>query len=266
MLGTGKLGRIPHDPVVHARLPALARFAATAPLPPPPVSQNWFSRIAYWPVLANDRYGDCTLAGVLHAVQQWRTYTSDQLWIPTDDVALRLYSLFGFDPARPAETDQGAREIDVLTAWLKGFDLGGGVRDVLAAFASADVQQPDELRYAISWFGSAYLGLDLPLSIQGPMEGVEWDISPLGLTGSGAKGSLGGHCVIAVGYDQDWLYVVSWGRLVRMSWPFWTAYGDEAYALLSADFTSQPGNTPANIPWQELVHEWSTLKPDSLIS
>jgi hypothetical protein len=263
MAFVGKLGRIPHSLAAYARVPAMARYAAQAPLPPPPVSQDWYSKIDYWPMLANDRYGDCTVVGVLHAIQQWRTYATGKLWTPADDLALHLYSLFGFDPARPAETDQGAVEIDVLDSWLKGFDLGGSL-DTLAAYASVDVQQPDELRYGIAWFGSVYLGIDLPKSVDGPLADIEWDVPPMGLTGVGAKGSLGPHCVIAVGYDRDWIYIVTWGRLVRMSWPFWSAYGDEAYALLSADFSCLPGKTPANIPWADLVHEWERLKPSSL--
>lgn len=262
----GKLGRIPHDPVVHAKLPAMVRYSAQAVLPPPPQSQDWYTKISYWPMLKNDLFGDCTCAGVLHAVQQWRTYASGRLWIPADDTALRLYSLFGFDPSRPAETDQGVAEIDILTTWLKGFDLGDGL-DRLAAFATIQVPQADELRYAIAWFGSAYLGIDLPKSIEGPLEGIEWDISPAGTQqGAGVKGSMGPHCIIAVGYDPDWIYVVTWGRLVRMSWAFWLAYGDEAYALLSADFSNTPGITPADIPWNDLVHEWDTLRPTSLVS
>jgi len=266
MVSIGKLGRLPLDPQAHALVPRMARYAAQAVLPPPPVSQDWYSKVGYWPVLANDRLGDCTVAGVLHAVQQWRVYAAGSSWLPTDDIAIGLYSLFGFDPQRPAETDHGAYMIDVLKTWLTGFNIGTGAVDKLAAFASLQISQADELRYSIAWFGSAYLGLGLPLTVAGPLEGVEWDITPAGLTGRGEKGSMGGHCVVAVGYDQNWIYVISWGRLVRMSWPFWLAYGDEAYALLSADFTNAPGMTPAHVSWQALVHDWATLLPGSLTS
>lgn len=261
----GQLGRQYHDPVRLAKVPMLARYAAQAPLAPPPKSQDWYSKISYWPMLKNDLLGDCTAAGVLHAIQQWQTYATGKLWTPTDDLAIFVYSLFGFDPKRPTETDNGAVELDVLNLWLKGFNLNGNL-DTLAAYASINVKNSDELRYAITWFGCAYLGIDLPKTVDTPLGDIEWDITSIGLVGQGTKGSLGPHCVIAVGYDEIWIYVISWGKLIRMSWAFWLAYGDEAYALLSSDFTRLPGVTPANIPWNELVHEWDTLRPGSLIS
>ena len=39
-----------------------------------------------------------------------------------------------------------------------------------------------------------------------------------------------------VAYDQTGLTVVTWGALKRMTWGFWGAYVDEAYALLSSDW------------------------------
>jgi len=41
-----------------------------------------------------------------------------------------------------------------------------------------------------------------------------------------------------VGYDARNLYVVTWGALKSMSWQFYGAYMDEAYAVLSADWIS----------------------------
>lgn len=261
----GICGRLPLDPTAHAAVPKMVRYVAQTALAAPEESQDWFSRIGFWPDLLNYNIGDCTIAGVLHAIQQWKKYATGVDWIPLDATALRLYSQFGYNPAVPS-TDRGAREIDVLSAWLKGFDVGNGLIDTLSAYAAIDLRKPDEMRYGVQWFGSVYIGLDLPLSIQGPMEDTEWDVSPLGLTGRGAKGSLGGHCALVVGYDKNFLYIITWGRLVRMTWQFWLTYGDEAYALLSSDFTKAPGVTPADIPWQALIHEWEILRPSSLVT
>jgi hypothetical protein len=42
-----------------------------------------------------------------------------------------------------------------------------------------------------------------------------------------------------VEYDQRGLTVVTWGQLLRMTWAFWEAYCDEAYAILSQDFLEE---------------------------
>jgi hypothetical protein len=48
----------------------------------------------------------------------------------------------------------------------------------------------------------------------------------------------GGHCVMVAGFDADWLYVISWGEVIRVSWDFWDAYCEEAWAVISEDWTS----------------------------
>ena len=48
--------------------------------------------------------------------------------------------------------------------------------------------------------------------------------------------SWGGHAVPVVASDPRRLAVVTWGQLLRMTWAFWEAYCDEAYAILSHDF------------------------------
>ena len=42
-----------------------------------------------------------------------------------------------------------------------------------------------------------------------------------------------------MGYDVRNLYIVTWGALKPMSWGFYQAYMDEAYAVLSADWISK---------------------------
>ena len=52
-----------------------------------------------------------------------------------------------------------------------------------------------------------------------------------------------GHCIPAVAYDARNLYVVTWGELKPMSWQFYDAYADEAFAVLSQDFIDAKGKT-----------------------
>jgi len=52
--------------------------------------------------------------------------------------------------------------------------------------------------------------------------------------------------VPVVAYDPSGLTVVTWGALKRMTWGFWSAYCDEAYAVLSDDFLTAD-RTPAGV-------------------
>jgi hypothetical protein len=255
----GKLGRIALDIETHLSLPALA-VPSRAPVDPPPASQDWYSKVQSWPVLANDTIGDCTIVGVLSAILQWRTILGTLgSWMPTDADAIRLYSqLTGFIPGRPA-TDQGAREPDILTAWTKGLDVGGGQIDKLGAFATVGLTGKTPLQSCIAWFGNAYLGWNLPLVVESIPYGQPLDVPSCGLTGIGAPGSLGGHCSLGVGYDDNWIYTPLWGQLRRVSWPFFWAYADAAYALLSPDFMKLSSSTPVEIPWGQLLDNWKRV-------
>lgn len=50
-----------------------------------------------------------------------------------------------------------------------------------------------------------------------------------------------GHCIPAVAYDAGNLTVVTWGEAKTMSWEFYDAYADEAFAVLSQDFIEKSG-------------------------
>ena len=98
-------------------------------------------------------------------------------------------------------------------------------------------------------FGGLYIGVSLPASAQNQ---DVWDVA----TGPDAEaGSWGGHCVNVVGYDADGLTVVTWGATKRMTWAFWLAYVDEAYAILSNDFLTTAGQTPNGFDLAALTND-----------
>ena len=72
-----RLGKAParHD------LRRMARATvAISKLPPAPEAVDWTDGIATWGMMLNDRLGDCTIAGVAHAIQiatyadHWRSH------------------------------------------------------------------------------------------------------------------------------------------------------------------------------------------------
>jgi hypothetical protein len=53
--------------------------------------------------------------------------------------------------------------------------------------------------------------------------------------------------------------VVTWGALQTMTWSFWEAYCDEAYAILSNDYLTKEG-TPQGFSMQQLQADLADLK------
>jgi hypothetical protein len=74
---------------------------------------------------------------------------------------------------------------------------------------------------------------------------IPWVVPQEGPVGDAAPNPANGHCIPAVAYDASNLYVVTWGELKSMSWQFYEAYADEAYAVLSRDFLQAGGDTLA---------------------
>jgi hypothetical protein len=176
--------------------------------------------------MLNDQLGDCTIAGCGHAVQVWSAALGQELTIGDADILKAYESWDGYNPKDPS-TDQGGVELEVLANWRKNALGGHG----LLAFAAVNRANLDRVRQAINLFGGVYIGLDLPETAQ--TQDV-WDATTL--DGSGAPRSWGGHCVFVAGYDEHGFTCITWGELKKMTLAFWSAYCDEAYALLGADW------------------------------
>ena len=231
-----KLGKQPavHDP----RTLQLANYLLPAVLPPPPAQANWAQKVSSWPMMANNTIGDCTIAAAGHCIEEWTTDAGSPVIVP-DATIIAVYSaVSGYNPVT-GQHDVGATEIKVLNYWRQN-GIGG---HEIQAYVALEPGNLDHVRDSVFIFGNCYIGLALPKSAQTQ---TIWSVPPGGPTGQAAPGSWGGHAVPVVAYDSGGLTVVTWGALKRMTWGFWSAYCDEAYALLSNDFLTA-GKTPAGI-------------------
>jgi hypothetical protein len=226
-----------------SRTPRLARYFTSA-LPAPPPSQDWSKGITAWGMLMNDTLGDCTIAGVGHAVQVFSANAGTEASV-TDAEALQYYEQWdGYDPGDPS-TDQGGVELDVLTNWKNQ----GFAGHELSAFAAVTPISTVHVRQAIALCGGVYIGVELPISAQGQ---EVWD-----LVGGpdGAAGSWGGHCVFVCGYDAIGVTCITWGALLKMTWAFWNAYVDECFALISPCFIAENGEAPNGFNLAQLLQD-----------
>jgi hypothetical protein len=237
-----KLGKRPvrHD----QRTLHLANYLEAHPPAKPAV--DWTKRAdKVWGMMQNDQYGDCTCAAAAHAIQTWTANDSGKEITLSDDQVLAAYTaITGFKPGDPA-TDNGAVELDVLKYWrTTGFD-----GHKIAAFAALEPHNVEHVKVSIDLFGGCYIGLELPAVAQ---DQKVWSVPYYGPRGQGAPGSWGGHAVYCVAYDKLGVVCVTWGQLKRMTWSFWTAYCEEAYAILAPDWFGEDFKAPSGFDLSQL--------------
>jgi len=213
----------------------MADYLRAAALPAIPQTQDWGGKITDWTMMANDRIGDCTCAAAGHLTQEWTFNVSPagEVVFPDSAIIDAYSAITGYNPTTGAN-DNGANEIDVLNYWRKT-GIGNHKID---AYVALEPGNHDHVRAGVFLFGGCYIGLALPISAQTQRV---WAVPPHGAHGHGAPGSWGGHAVPVIAYDALTLTVVTWGALKTMTWGFWAAYCDEAYAILSEDFVNKSG-------------------------
>jgi hypothetical protein len=222
-----KLGKRPRK--FDHRTLKLQKYLIAGVLPPAPKAYQWDGSLSAWGMMQNDTIGDCTCAAAGHLEMAW-TEDNNDLFTPTDQEIVAAYSaITGYVPGNAA-TDVGAACLDVLNYWRNSGIAGHQI----IAYTSIEPWQQNFLKDATYLFGGLYIGLGLPISAQTM---TDWDITKSSdVTGNGVPYSWGGHCVPVIGYDQEWVYVITWGQVMRMSWRFQIAYCDEFYAVISNDF------------------------------
>ena len=218
----------------------------TDKLPAPPATIDWSKPVKTWPMMGNDNYGDCTCAAAGHMIEEWTANTGTVEILP-DAVILKAYNHFA-----KGNPDAGANMLDVLKYWRH---TGIG-KDKVSAFAQLEPQNDIQLQDAVSIFGNCYIGLALPDFAVPPKTDfltIPWLVPPGGPVGNAAPNPNNGHCVPAVAYDRRFIYVVTWGAIKSMSWQFYDAYADEAFAVLSADWINkQVGTAPSGFNMEAL--------------
>jgi hypothetical protein len=231
MSGSYKLGK--HPPVDDKRTLRFATYV-TPGFPSPPASVDYGAKVSTWPMYANDKYGDCTCAAAGHMIQNWTANANGEA-APATSAVVKFYEHFVGDPPPP---DAGCNMLQVLNYWRKA----GLARHTINAYAALKLRNQTEAMTALYLFGSVYIGVELPdFAVEGDMLTVPWVVPPGGPVGNAAPNPNNGHCIPAVAYDADKLTVITWGEAKAMSWEFYNAYADEAFAVLSQDFIQKSG-------------------------
>lgn len=239
-----KLGLKPSNPdscLIH--LKAISNPDATVLTPQ---TRLGFTEVGSWPMLGNDKIGDCLIAEAAHIVQFWSRM--GPMRIMSDAEAITNYTaMSGYDPEAPLvngqnPTDTGIVPEDGLNHWVQnGIEIQGKT-DQLTGYAAIGVSLQETLE-ALNLVGIIFAGVNLPSSAIPLLEaGKPWTPQP--------NDSIeGGHAIPIVGVNGDWLFTVTWGRVWALSTDWWTQYVMCSYALLSKDYTDP-----------RLGVDWNSLK------
>lgn len=241
--------RVPTD---HRNL-RLASYTTGAPAAAP-ASADWMSKDKTWPVLGNDRIGDCVFVAMAHLVQSWTMYAAGaEVLIPQQQVVGAYSAVTGYNPATGAN-DNGAVSTQALNYWRKT-GIGG---HKIAAYLQVDHRNENEVRAAASLFGGLFIAASMPLSAGDQFEAYKtW--TP-GRGARGRAGSWGGHALHMGRYDPTGLTVSTWGRAQRATWAWFDAYVDEAYAVVSPDFLAAAGGmNPLGFDLGRMLSDITTL-------
>lgn len=240
----GKLA--PHPEETHPRV-KLVNHLTLAPSDVPSVV-DWAAKVKAWPVYYNLSIGTCTCAGIGHLIQAWTANAGNEVILPDADVLQMYETLSGYNPQTHAN-DNGCVEQNVLQ-WMS--DTGIDSHKIVA-FAEVNIKDPAEMKAALYQFGGLYMGIQCPKSAEDALAtGQPWDYVP----GSPIEG---GHCIVAVKWDEQGIWIVSWGKLILMTWEFWANYAEECWVIITQDWIEANGMTPVGLNLQGLLSEFHAI-------
>ena len=211
-----------HPPKVDYRTLRFRTYLTPTLAPPPPFA-NVLTRVFanlnatnasdLFPMDGNDTLGDCTIAAVAHAVTTYRGLVGKEKIMATKAVVKLYMHLTG-------GVDSGLNELDVLNYWRQHTVSG----DKILAYTTVDPKNHTHIQQAVALFGGVYLGFQVQQDCVRDFDaGKPWTPGPL---------TNDGHAVFVVGYDQDYVTVLTWGNTQQATWDWWDECVDEAYAII----------------------------------
>jgi hypothetical protein len=210
-----------------------------------------------WGMLGNDEWGDCAWAGPAHETMLWTKVAGRPVNFTTADVLSDYSAGTGFDPnAGPPgnnPTDQGSNVRDVLKYRQNtGIVDAHGNRHKVGAYVALEPGNWQHVMEALYLFGAIGIGIEFPSSAMDQFhQGQIWDVV------EGAR-IEGGHYICGVGFEVNTM-LVTWGKCIGMTKPFFEKYCDEAYAMISNEML-RSGKSPEGFSVEQLNADLQQLK------
>jgi hypothetical protein len=182
-----------------------------------------------WGMDGNDNYGDCGVAAINHGFMADATATGtygSELF-PSDSNIVDYYLTY-----------TGGQDTGVVLADFLAYVKTNGYLNghTLQAFAPVAVHDVTTLQYTVASYDFAYTGITVTEAMMTANQaGKPW-------TTVDTDGEvIGGHCIPIIGYDDKNLYAVTWGGVQAITYPAWHRMSEEAWALITGEFTAGDG-------------------------
>ena len=212
-------------------------------------------------MMLNDKLLNCTCAAFYHALQVWSFNAAGRsaadIARVSDANVTRLYTLAcGYDPKQPGEGPGGKGQHVLKYLLNHGAPIGRHRQNRILAYIEVDPRQVDDVKRAINDCGLVYVGFHVPkyLGPQNRHLPKVWDVDPSN------RRIIGGHAVVLPGYNEQTVDVISWGRFYKMTWPFFTKYVDEVYAIADRTWIAATRKTPGGLTLDQLETQMEALR------
>jgi hypothetical protein len=231
------------------------------------------SRVGSWPIYLNNQIGDCTCAGMGHAVAQWTAFSGSTPGgaMFADQVIQEMYSaVSGYDPTTGAN-DNGAELYQVCDYMMKTgiTDVNGKLHKIAGYADIAGFNNLGYLKQVLNAFGTVYLGVNVGNQDEVNFsDGKPWTLP---VNGKQVGADNVDHCIVMSysGFSVPGVYdsetIITWGAEQKMNVPWaWTNIG-EAIAIVSEDWMEANGDTLLGQSMAQLIAELKSV-PESGIN
>jgi hypothetical protein len=218
----------------------------------------------------NDTYGDCTVAGWVHAATTTASVLNQTYTYPGDAAVLAGYAqLLGCTVAQlendPSQYDVG---LDLATVVSAGSAAGGFLGFEIAGAAAINAYTDfNLLRSALYSFGFLYVGVNLPSIAQTQFPNT-WHLN-------GNNNPIeGGHCIVLNGATPTVLAappspleltklpgfnLVTWGADIECTENWWRHFGDEVWVLIPQAFVTANHDAVQSLDIAQMKADLATL-------
>lgn len=194
----------------------------------------------------NDQYGCCVISGKMHAIGLWSAVDSDsggEVEATDQEVVSQYQSFCG-------PGDRGCNISSVLNIIRSKGIVAGGKNYKIDSYVRVDNTKKDLVKAALYLFGATTIGIDLPSAWK---SASVWDVT--------SSRIVGGHDVTPIDYDDQGVYVSSWGRVYLMTWAAFlsTNWVGEFYALLAPLWYGNDRIAPTGMNVEQMVADLAKL-------
>ncbi len=212
-----------------------------------PLRYDWGSRIKpnhNWGDYGNLKLNNCTFVTAAYAIMIWKSYKAPRIYRPGVKKIIEDYSRL-IKPNKGGKSikailDEGGKPLEavkVLNHWRKkGIDGHKIVAYAKLTFTHKK-KKIEELKRVIYLYGGCYIGINIPRSVEKQwQENKRWTVIKKVSPGDARRKLWFSHALLATGYNEKELRVITFGKEESMSWEFYLKYADEAYAIFDEKF------------------------------